>query len=469
MAAGALCAPLVAVGVRWHEGREGARRLTEGVALLEAPLERAASLEALDVARAQQLFETARWAQGSGREGTRARALWHVAQAWADLARGELSLAQQEADTAEGLAPGDAHARLVLATVAARRGDRVRAEQMLEALAREGVPPAVAARAMLLRLDLLLESGRAHDALVAAEALDREHPQVSAVKNLLGLSRAAVGDRAGAREAFQRAAALDPRDASPLVNLARLSREEGDLAAARTTLERALAVAPDHAEAWLAYGVVLMDLRAPEARHALVRAGALAPDDAAPYVAQGNLDLAEGNLPGAIESFRQALAREPEHPTAQTNLGIALARRGDRAGALDAFECATRRAPQQGEAWNGLGAMRLAEGDAERAVGPLQQATVLLPHDPNPALNLGRALEALRRWDDAARAFREALRRDPDNEVAVRHLVQLNPSCRLSVVSCQLSVVSATVERAQRATRAPAQQATRARPCCPPS
>ncbi|MEI8254840.1 MAG: tetratricopeptide repeat protein [Deltaproteobacteria bacterium] len=427
----AVIAPIGAMVVRVHDGRATSRLLAEGLSLIDAPIERGVDPPTTDLVRAQGIFERAWRGDTASDEGRAARALWHVAQATLDLDRGELVLAHEEADTAAHLVPGEPHARLIEARLALRRGDRASAETQLRALAARGarsVPPGVTSRAMLLRVDLLLDTERADDALALAEALDRDHPLVASVKNRLGLARAAVGDRAGAREAYERAVSLDPRHDPAMVNLARMSRERGDLAGARTLLERSLAVAPDSPEVWLAYGVVLGDLHADTARHALVRAGELAPDDPAAWVAQGDLDLADGNIEGAAESFRQALARDENHATARTNMGVALARLGRRDAARSAFEEATRRAPHQGEAWNGLGAMRLAAGDADGAIGPLEQASALLPGDPNPSLNLGRAFERLQRFDDAVRAFREALRRAPDNATAAEHLGRLAPA-----------------------------------------
>lgn len=430
VALGALVAPVLALDVRVRERRESTSQLAQGLAVFEAPIEHVIELESADIARARALFERAWRGDPEGETGARARALMHVAQAYQDLSRNEVVLATQEADTAERLRPGDPHVELLAATVAARRGEGVRAERALDRLARAPrgmIPAPVSARAAMLRVDLLLDAGRVHEALAVIESLDRDHPAVGAIKNRLGLARAAVGDRAGAREAFQRAAEIDPSHEAPLVNLARLAREEGDLQGARALLERAIGVAPESPEAWLAYGVVLGDLRDPRARRALVRAGELAPDDAAPWLAQGDLDLAEGHLEGALESFRQALARDPDNVAAETNLGVVLARRGERAGAIEAFERATRRSPHQGQAWNGLGAMRLAQGDAQGALGPLQQASALLPEDPNPPMNLGLALEALQRWDDAGRAYREVLRRAPGHEAALRRLLAITP------------------------------------------
>ena len=430
----ALLTPVGALVMQWRESNLGSQRFADAIAMLDVPLERSVRLESIDVVRAQAILDQVRRADPAGPNASRSRALWHVAQAYADLSRGEMSMALQEADTAERLSPGDPHVALVLATVAARRGEAQRAEHLLDALVRDAgngvrhASPTILARASLLRIDLLLDGGRAHEALETAEALDREHPRVSAVKNLLGLAREAVGDREGAHDAFTRAMPLDARDETPIVNLARLEREQGDLPAARASLERALAVAPESTQAWMAYGIVLAEQRAPTARHALIRAAELNPDAAAPWVAQGNLDLAEGNLTGAVDSFTNALAREADHATAQTNLGIAYARQGNRTAAIEAFETATRRAPHMGEAWNGLGASRWADGNATAAIGPLQQASALLPDDPNPPLNLGLALESLQRWEDAARAFREAIRRSPHNDVAQRHLLALLPA-----------------------------------------
>ena len=59
----------------------------------------------------------------------------------------------------------------------------------------------------------------------------------------------------------------------------------------------------------------------------------------------------------------------------------------------------------------------LAAERVARALGAVEQRT----------LNLGLALLRLQRWGDAAQAFRETLRRQPDNQVALSHLLTLQP------------------------------------------
>ena len=168
----------------------------------------------------------------------------------------------------------------------------------------------------------------------------------------------------------------------------------------------------------------------PRPRMPSIGAAELAPDDAAPWVARGNLDLAQGDARSAIESYRAALARQPIDAMAQTNLGIAFAHTGDRVGALAAFERGAQLAPYMGEAWNGLGALRLADGDLHGAVAALTRGAALLPLDPRPTINLGRALEALGQFDDAQRAYRDAIRRAPANTAAAMRLARLQSARR---------------------------------------
>lgn len=427
----ALAAPPAALGLRWRESREAGAHLARGLDALSAPLERAPTPESLDWRTAEREFEATRSLDADGADARRAETLLHVARAYEDLSRGEMALAHTEASTAARMLPGDPYATLALAIVTLRRGDAPRAESLFDAIDRDAsAPPAVRARSGVHHADVLLDAGRAHDALPLIESLDRSFNRSAAVANRVGLVRAAVGDVEGARAAFARARTLDPRDPSPLVNLARMARTRGDLDDAKTLLEQGLAIDEHNGEAWLAYGVVLSELgpsHREAARDAVTRAAHLRPDDAEPWVAQGDLDIAEARWSSAAEHFREALAHNPAHAGARTNLGVALAQMGDRQGAMRAFREATERAPNTGAAWNGLGAMRLATGDAEGAVGPLQQASVLLPEDPNPSLNLGLALSRLQRWNDAAQAFRETLRRAPDNEVALTHLAAMQP------------------------------------------
>ncbi|MDP3276698.1 MAG: tetratricopeptide repeat protein [Deltaproteobacteria bacterium] len=426
--AAALCVPVSAAVMRVRSAHSASQRMTQSVDRLDHALAQWHELNELPVATLRAELLSLRDSAAGETLSQQARALTQVCDALDALHRGEYTTAHQSADAALRMVPDEPHALLVLAAASAGRGDRVAAERSVERLRRlRNVPPPVLRRAAFLRAEWLLDAGRSHDALEALEALNREQPSVGPVLNLLGLARGAVGDRVGSRSALEQAIATHGHPEIPLLNLARVQREAGQLTEARATLERALGASPEYAEAWVALGVILAEMGAPNARHVLVRAAQLSPSDATPLAAQGSLDLASGQYERAAESFRQALARDPDHAIARTNLGITLAHLGRTDLALRAFEQATTHSPHVGEAWNGLGSMRLSAGNAEAAVGPLRQAMTLLPEDPNPAINLGRALEALQQWDAAGRAYHEALRRQPGHAAAIDRLLAITP------------------------------------------
>lgn len=424
----ALAAPAVALWSRTRESRAAEQRYAQGLRSLDDGQVRP---ETTNWSRVEQEFSAVKRADVDPGLSRRADALAHIARTYGDLTRGDVSLAFTEAQTAARAWPDEPRAMFALAMTNLRRGEHAQAERLFERVeSAQRAPERLKTRSMALRVDLLLDADRGHAALALAERLGARAPRSAEAQNRLGLARFAVGDFDGAEVAYRAAERLDGADPSPVINLARVARVRGELREARERLERALGIDRENGEAWLAYGVVLGDLGRENfraARAAILRASQTMPDRPEPWVAQGELDLREENWSAAVESFRQALERSREHVGAMTNLGVALARNGDRRGAERAFEEATERAPQTGEAWNGLGAMRLALGDAEGAVGPLQQAMVLLPRDPNPAMNLGMALERLRRWDDAVRAFRETLDRAPGHQQAMRHMARLQP------------------------------------------
>ncbi|MBL8685532.1 MAG: tetratricopeptide repeat protein [Myxococcales bacterium] len=450
-----LAVPTVAGALRVRDARRADSALAQGAAMLDRSIGDRAELASLPTREARTQFQIA--LAGLDEDAARrARSLTFVCDAIDALARGEYAAAGQAADAALRLRPDEPIALLVSAQAAAGRGDRGSAERSIERMQRGTLATqSLRARGRLLRAGWLLDAGRAHEALDVLEALDRDAPRVGAVLNLLGLARSAVGDRLGATRAFEQAIDSHPHREVALLNLARSQREQGQLDEAKSTLERALGVAPDYADGWVAYGVVLADLRASNARHVLVRAAQLAPTDATPLAAQGALDLADQQFERAAESFRQALQRDPEHAIARTNLGIALARLGRSDLALRAFEEVTQRAPHVGEAWNGLGALRLQSGQFEPAVAALRQAVTLLPDDPNPSINLGRALEGLQQWDAAARSYREALRRHPQHAAAAERLLALTPPEARERLRVRLGFAPEPSSAASRSVRAP--------------
>jgi len=221
-----------------------------------------------------------------------------------------------------------------------------------------------------------------------------------------------------------------------------------------------------HAAKWLLLLGPLGGLAVAQARggaDTLARTEALARDfgQAKDHAELGLLRLAQGTPAAAAESFRAALAREPELAAARVGLGDALFLGGDVAGAEREYRAALAQAESAG-ARNGLGNVLGARGERGAALAEYRRAVALdaelLPARANLGLalasqgaleeaaavqgalvaecpacpdvlpvhvDLARSLVALGRPEEARRALESALAHVPDEPGLLRALAEL--------------------------------------------
>lgn len=296
-------------------------------------------------------------------------------------------------------------------------GQGVRAALERAGIARQASGPAAAAAAIEKSgLDLrapesepalralvgdLLAQAKTEDAARRVDAAVAAHPEHAAFYELRGLVAARRERLPEAREAFERALALEPEQASTLVALATLEAQEGKADAALALLARAEAAAPDDpAPAYQAAQLLLAAGRSAEAEarlRAIVRAHpthASARNDLAWILAerQAELDFAlalaqeasriapnadtldtlgwvqlqRGDAGAAVESFRRALADRPDAPSIRYRLGLALQRTGDTGQALQEIEASLASGtefPEADEARAEAARLRQAQGE----------------------------------------------------------------------------------------------------------
>ena len=109
---------------------------------------------------------------------------------------------------------------------------------------------------------------------------------------------------------------LDPRiTAAARLNLALLRQEMGELAEAAALAQAVTATAPELLQGWMALG---------------------------------RIERQRGRLAEAIAAYREALARDPSHPEAHQNLAVALLLAGDIPGARQGFRQAIALVRDQG-------------------------------------------------------------------------------------------------------------------------
>ncbi len=127
----------------------------------------------------------------------------------------------------------------------------------------------------------------------------------------------------------------------------------------------------------------------------------------------------------AVASLREATALHPQSVDAWLWLARAYAGDGQQADAQEAYDEAADLASEPGSAALIRGEQARARGDLEAAVDDLNRARELLPGEPEVCNQLGLALQAANRQDDAEHVLRDGLRLAPSSQVLLNNLGML--------------------------------------------
>ncbi len=152
-------------------------------------------------------------------------------------------------------------------------------------------------------------------------------PRDAFIQLLVAETRLARGDRAGAKTTLEKAISLAPAFATFQVQLAILHDQDGESAAAMKLYRRAVAVQPSNVIALnnLAYGLMTHTKDLEEARAIARTARALAPRSGTVLDTLGWIEHSAGNDTEAAVLLRAAAAREPDHPEIRLHAAIVLA------------------------------------------------------------------------------------------------------------------------------------------------
>ena len=233
-------------------------------------------------------------------------------------------------------------------------------------------------------------------------------------------------DFALADDKYREAAGLAPKDAAPLVGLARVAIAKTNLptdynAAPKhpvlekvaSQLRQAIKLDAQFAPAYTELGRALLMLgKAAEAMVTLRKAVDLAPRDPEAHSGLGVALLATGRSEDALTELGKSAELDPGSAPRQTNLGTALLMRGRVAEAVRAYEGAVRIAPRDARTISDLGTALLADNQVDRAVSVLKRAIAVDPNRGALHSNLGYALQQKRDLDGAIAEYREAIRLD---------------------------------------------------------
>jgi TolB-like protein/Tfp pilus assembly protein PilF len=187
-----------------------------------------------------------------------------------------------------------------------------------------------------------------------------------------------------AREAANRALAIDPESAEAYARLGRIAMlYDGDLAAAARYLERALALDPTNTDIIGRAAILAADLgRLDEAIALGEYVIARDPVNATSHYWMGRTRLWAGRLDEAIASFRTALSLSPGRIAAHYFIGAALLLKGEPEAAL-----ATTR-QEAGEVWRLLGLSKAYHSLGQATESDAAVAQLVGPHAQSWAYNI---------------------------------------------------------------------------------
>ena len=260
-----------------------------------------------------------------------------------------------------------------------------------------------------------LKRGRLAEAEKLARVLAAERATDARAHALLARVLAARDDLAGARQSVDRALALDAKSVPALVESAALAKRAGDVDRAVADLGALIAVQPLFAGFHHDLGVLELDRgNLAEARDALTRAKGLAPNLAETRFKLGNVEFREEQWAAAAAEYQVALQLKPDGIETAINLGEALLKLDRPKDAVVAFRRAAALDPKSYKAregtsralWDMKADMRewLAEREAMAAIEDTAMAWTRLGGDYGSASHFVKSREALER----------ALERDPD-------------------------------------------------------
>lgn len=284
------------------------------------------------------------------------------------------------------------------------------------------------------------------DAATKFEEAVKLDPAAANAWNGLGWARFNGGDSLAAAPAFEKAVELEPNHPAALNGLGQVYLSWRQYGTAKKFLTKAAPQANaawfglarlymltgkyDEAEKWIMKAqsvnpndAVLPRLLAaakegklPEDLHSEIEPpGKPRRSDATAESARGWQQFNQGNMRSAEESFRKALAKDPENSAALNGLGFCLLNNGKAAEAKQYFEKCIELEPKAAGAMNGLARCLKAEGKVDEAIDVWKKMQKIAPGPT--AATVGLATTYLERgdFDQAIPLFEELVQSMPDN------------------------------------------------------
>lgn len=372
----------------------------------------------------------------------------HLALAQTLLRKGQVASATTALREALKWAPNFPEAILTLAEVEIRQGELASALGRLQSLT-DSASPAREPALLLLGTAHRLK-GNLSTALATYEELSKLRPGDAQPLYLIGETHRAAGRNSEAAASFAEAlkanpafflaltglVGLDMEQAQPAAALARIDEQlknhagvaelhylratvsaaSGDLAAAESSLQKAIELQPKLAAAYRDLGrLYVTQQRIPEALSRLQASVQENPGDTMSRLMIGVLQQQEGRLEEAMASYEEVLKKNPNMVGALNNLAYLLTTQPNQLDrALELAQRARELAPADPSVADTLGRVALEKKDYRWALTLLQESVAQLRTDPEVLDHLAQAHYGLGQEESARAALEKALAAERD-------------------------------------------------------
>jgi tetratricopeptide (TPR) repeat protein/S1-C subfamily serine protease len=217
----------------------------------------------------------------------------------------------------------------------------------------------------------------------------QKQPEAYAYNNR-GNAKFALGDKKEAIADYDRAIAINPKDAKAYYNRGAAKFVLGDKKEAITDYDRAIAINPKDAKAYSNRGAAKFALG--DKKEAIAdydRAIAINPTLAEVHRNRGLVELDLGNNKEAIVDYDRAIAINPKHAEAYSNRGTAKSALGNNKEAIMDYDRAIAINPKYAEAYSNRGNAKSALGNKQEAIADHDRAIVINPKDAEAYVNRG--------------------------------------------------------------------------------
>lgn len=282
--------------------------------------------------------------------------------------------------------PKNTNAMLALAELTARSGGAPAEVQKWLEQAVAADPAETSPRLMLV--DHLLGSNQTKQAIDAAQAGLSRSPDSPELLDRLGRAQLAAGEGQQAATTFGKLATLQPRSALAQLRLADAHAAARNTTAMAAAVRRAAELEPDQPQVKKALAnLALMEDKPDQALALARRIQTERPDDASGYTLEAEVETRRRNWDAAAAALRKAMAK-----------------------------------PQPGEAPQRLHAVLMASKKTAEAEAFATDWRRKHPEDMAFALHLGDQYLAFGKPEPATGLYREVLKRQPDNVLAMNNL-----------------------------------------------